>query len=91
MLALHLAPAAHRSSLLPVADGQHGWASPPQVVQVPDEQSIPLLQVCEDPQHGCPMAPHPEHVPAVHIPAGLPVLPPVALVQALLSATHLVS
>lgn len=43
------------------------------------------------PQHGCPAAPHPAHLPAVHMPGLVPVVPPVPAVvvpQDVDSATH---
>jgi hypothetical protein len=63
----------------------------PHVVQVPFVQSRPLLQVCAVPQQGWPLAPQPEHTPAVHTPADVPVLPPEPLLHVLFSPMHLPS
>ena len=74
----HVLSAWQRGALL-----QQGSPGPPQLMQVPgtrvevDEHLAPgALQVL--PQQGCPLAPHPEQVPAEHVPAVVPHMVPLA-------------
>jgi hypothetical protein len=87
---LHTEPAAHRS--VPLVPGQQVSPGLPQDEQtlLRQERPAPQLGVLE-PQHGCPEAPQPAHLPAVHMPGFVPVVPPVPAVvgpQDVDSATH---
>ena len=85
---LHTEPAAHLS--VPPAPVQHVSPGLPQDEQTLLRHERPAPQV-EVPQHGCPEPPHPVHLPAVHMPGLVPVVPPVPAVvgpQDADSATH---
>lgn len=84
---LHTVPGSQRS--VPPVPGQQVWPACPQVEHTPLLHESPDWQVL--PQHGCPEAPQPVHLPAVHTPGLVPVLPPVPVVvvpQAWASATQ---
>jgi hypothetical protein len=84
---LHTVPSVQRSA--PPVPGQQVWPASPHTEHTPLLQDSPAWQVV--PQHGCPDPPQPVHLPAVHTPGLVPVLPPVPTVvvpQACASATH---
>jgi hypothetical protein len=74
---LHTEPATHLS--VPPVPVQQVSPGLPQDEQMLLRQERPAPQVVV-PQHGCPAAPHPAHLPAVHMPGLVPVVPPVPAV-----------
>jgi hypothetical protein len=81
-------PAVHRS--VPLAPEQHCSPGCPHGEHMLLRQARPAPQLV--PQQGCPEVPQPEHLPALHTPGLVPLLPPVPpveLPQVAPSPTHI--